>query len=79
MEKTGQKIRGVIKEVPTKSYKHSKEEFPTGLAVRDLALSLLWRGFDPWPRNVQESWAWPKKEEFKGNRMWGRLPGGGSI
>ena len=33
------------------------EEFPGGLAVKDLMLSplwlwsLLWHGFDPWPRN----------------------------
>ena len=26
-------------------------EFPGGLAVRDLALSLLWQGFDPWSQN----------------------------
>ena len=26
-------------------------EFPGGLAIKDLALSLLWPGFDPGPRN----------------------------
>ena len=26
-------------------------EFPGGLVVKDLALSLLWLGFHPWPRN----------------------------
>ena len=25
-------------------------EFPSGLAVKDLALLLLWLGFNPWPR-----------------------------
>ena len=25
------------------------EGFPDGLAVKDLALSLLWLRFDPWP------------------------------
>ena len=25
--------------------------FPCGLAIKDLALSLLWLGFDPWPGN----------------------------
>ena len=24
-------------------------EFPGGLAVKDLMLSLLWHGFSPWP------------------------------
>lgn len=28
-----------------------KREFPGSLAVKDLALSLLWFGFDPWPGN----------------------------
>ena len=27
------------------------QEFPGGLVVKDLALSLLWLRFDPWPRN----------------------------
>ena len=27
------------------------EEFLGGLVVKDLALSLLWLRFDPWPRN----------------------------
>ena len=26
-------------------------EFPGGLVLKDPALSLLWRRFDPWPRN----------------------------
>ena len=29
--------------------------------VKDLVLSLLWRRFDPWPRNFHMSRAWPKK------------------
>ena len=28
--------------------------------VKDLALLLLWHGFDPWPRNVCMLWVWPK-------------------
>ena len=28
--------------------------------VKDLALSLLCCGFDPWPRNFCMPWAWPK-------------------
>ena len=29
--------------------------------VRDLVLSLLWHGFDPWPGNFLILWVWPKK------------------
>ena len=28
-------------------------EIPGDLEVKDLALSLLWCGFDPWPRNFR--------------------------
>ena len=38
-----------------------EREFPGGWAVKDLALSLLWPGFDPWPRNFCMPWEWPKK------------------
>ena len=31
-------------------------EFPGGLAVEDLALSLLWLGFSPWPENFCMPW-----------------------
>lgn len=31
--------------------KKGPEEFPSGLVFKDLALSLLQRGFDLWPRN----------------------------
>ena len=27
-------------------------EIPGGLVVKDMALSLLWPRFDPWPRNL---------------------------
>ena len=39
--------------------------------VKDPALSaqqlksLLWLGFDPWPRNFPMPWAWPKKKKKK--------------
>ena len=41
-------------------------EFAGGLAVRDLALSLLrrlllWCSFDPWPWNFCMSWVQPKQ------------------
>ena len=41
------------------------------LWVRDLVLSLLWlellvwRGFDPWPRNHCLQWVWPKTKKKK--------------
>ena len=28
-----------------------RKEFPSGLTVKDLILSLLWLRFSPWPRN----------------------------
>ena len=33
------------------SKKETIREFHGGLAVKDPALSLLWLGFNPWPRN----------------------------
>ena len=33
--------------------------------VKDPALSLLWRGFDPWPGNFLMPWVWPKKKKNK--------------
>ena len=54
------------------SYSRKKvlAEFPGGLVVKDLALSLLWRGFDPWPGNFLMPWGWPKesKKERKKER-----------
>ena len=40
-------------------------EFPSGLVVKDLALSLWWLGFDPWPKNFCMSWARPPKKGRK--------------
>ena len=31
--------------------------------VRDLVVSLLWHGFDPWPRNFHRLWVCPKKSK----------------
>ena len=31
--------------------------------VMDLALLLLWHGFDPWPRNFYTPQVWPKKKK----------------
>ena len=47
-------------------------EFPGGLAAEDLVLSLLWRGFNPWPGNFHILRVWPAKEK-KRNRCQGIL------
>ena len=33
--------------------------------VKDLALSLLWYGFSPWPQGTSTCQAWPKKKKKK--------------
>ena len=33
--------------------------------VKDLALSLLWSGFSPWPGNFCILWMWPKTKRKK--------------
>ena len=38
------------------------KEFPGGLAVKDSVLSLLWVGFDPWPRNFCTPWVQQSKQ-----------------
>ena len=51
-------------------------EFPGGLVVKDLMLSLLWLrslpwcGFDPWPENFHMPLVWSKKEEKWGVPIW---------
>ena len=41
-------------------------KFPGGLGVKDLVLSLLWLGFDPWPRKFCMSWvAYPPPQSLK--------------
>ena len=42
--------------------KRRHREFPCGLAVKESILSLLWFGFDPWPKNFPMPWAWGKKK-----------------
>ena len=34
--------------------------------LKDLALSLLWHGFDPWPGNFCVPWVWPQQNFFFG-------------
>ena len=38
-------------------------KFPGGSVVKDLALSLLWCKFDPWPRNFHMLQGWPKRKK----------------
>jgi len=38
------------------------------LAVKDLVLSLLWSGFNPWPSNFCMPWARPEKKKKKKKR-----------
>ena len=42
------------------------EEFPGGLAVKNLALSLLWCGLDPWPGNFHMPWVQQKRRKYTG-------------
>ena len=46
---------------PQTALKNSLLEFPDGLAVKDPVLSLLWQGFNSWPRNVHLSRGMAKK------------------
>ena len=39
--------------------KQQKWEFPGGLVVKGLVLSLLWPRFNPWPRNFCMLRVWP--------------------
>ena len=43
-------------------------EFPVSLVAKDLALSLLWRGLNPWPGNFYTLQAWQKKKICK--QLW---------
>ena len=38
-------------------------EFPGGVAVKDVALSLLWLGFDSWPQELPHTSSEAKKEK----------------
>lgn len=43
--------------------KNNNTEFPSGLAVKDQALSLLWCGFHPWCVGTNMLWVWPERNE----------------
>ena len=42
------------------SQEFSDVKCPGGLDVKNLALSLLWHEFNPWPRNFHMLQVWPK-------------------
>ena len=44
-------------------------EFPGGLAVKDMTLSLLWHRFDPWPVNFCMSASVAKNNNKKQNKI----------
>ena len=44
------------------------EEFPGGLAVKDLALSLLWLRFIPWPQECLHATGMAKRKKKKKKR-----------
>ena len=44
-------------------------EFPGRLAVKDLALSLLWLRFDPWPGNIHMLWGSQKPSKTKNHLL----------
>ena len=33
--------------------------------MEEVAFSLAWNGFDPWPGNFPMPWVWPKKKKRK--------------
>ena len=51
--------------LPEQNKKVCKWELPGGLAVKDLALSLLWLRFDLWPSNFHMQQAQPKEKREK--------------
>ena len=44
--------------------------------VKDLALSLLWQEFDPWPGNFQMPWGQPKKKKKERKKVKAGTRGG---
>ena len=56
---------GVKKIIDTQKKNYRQSEFPGGLSVKALAVSLLWLRFHLWPRNFHMLEAWPKKNEKK--------------
>ena len=50
-------------EPPGIGHRHSTPtpEHPDSRVLKDPALSLLWQGFNPWPRNFHMLQVWKKK------------------
>ena len=49
--------------------KKDLEEFPGGLVVKDLVLSLLWLGFYPWPRDLSYAVGMAKNKNKNKNKQ----------
>ena len=71
LPETGRKkeTEGEVERVEQQSSRDTDRlEFPGGLMVKDLALSLLWHRslrwweFDPWSQNFCMPWVWEKKQ-----------------
>ena len=45
-------------------------EFPSGLTVKDLVLSLLWHRFSPWPRKFYMPQAQENEQTKKTQYVW---------
>ena len=45
-------------------------EFPGGLVVKDLVLSLLWLRFDPWSGNLCMPWVWLERKKKDRDLNW---------
>ena len=58
--------------------KNNKRSSLVAEQVKDLVWSLLWRGFNPWPRNFHMLWAQPKerRRDRQTERKEGRREGG---
>ena len=48
--------------------KNKIQDFPGGLSVKVLALSLLWLRFNPWPENFFMLWLRPKQNKTEQNK-----------
>ena len=57
-------LQGPGSETEHGTFEKINKEFPGGLVVMDLALSLLWLRFNPWPGNFRTLQARPKREKI---------------
>ena len=60
----GQRINGLELDYPELLNGLKFWSFLVAQWVKDLALSLMWCWFDPWPGNFHMQWVWPKRHTF---------------